>query len=145
MTIRDDFFFYYDCYNLMSPHPILLRSAPGSGNGTMYLSEYMIMLSKLKEINATDRAAYLYTITRCTTEEPYTNRVPISAGLKARGSRRLLGGVLNACREIGIRSIPKRFLSALVRHGRMAKQHRPRCKNRQRVLSKTASISRLYD
>lgn len=114
MNILLDFMPYTDGYGLMAPNPVPNGVMSGSDNGPMFSSEVIIMYKR----NGAD-IQYIVSlfskIESCISKEGLLNRVPQPFSSSQEGPDDYLG-VLNACIEIGVTSVPRRFLLATLRY-----------------------------
>ncbi len=97
----------------MAPHQVAPNSGRGSDNGTMYTSEYFIMLKKNSVLTEEDKEDYEDRIEPCIDLEGMLNRAPNDSDQEGPDD---YYGVLNGCMELGNVSIPRRFLKALIRN-----------------------------
>ena len=116
MGIRDDFKLYTDGNNLTTPSPAnLVPGTKGSDNGTMYTSEYFVMLKKMNLLCPADYPDYAARINQCIDKNGLLNRVPINQ-LDGQDSPDDYYGVANGCMEMGNTDIPRKFLWCLIKY-----------------------------
>ncbi len=116
MGIRDDFKNYVDGNGLNTPLPgTWIAGQSGSDNGTMFSSEFYIMLKKNGQLTDQDKLDYAQKIGQCIDPEGLLNRVPISQndGLESFDD---YYGTLNGCAELGNTDIPRKFLWAFIKY-----------------------------
>ena len=115
MSIRDDFQGYVDGNNLLAPNLVGPSPGKGSDNGPMYTSEYFIMLKKMGLITASDEIDYATRISTCINSSGMLNRASVPTDMYQEGPDDYYG-VLNACMELNLVDMPRRFLWTLIRH-----------------------------
>jgi len=115
MSIKDDFQPYVDGNNLLAPGPMGPSPGRGSDNGTMYTSEYFIMLKKLGLLSPADELDYHARMSGCVDSNGMLNRAPVPTDSDQEGPDDYYG-VLNGCMELGITDLPRKFLWALISH-----------------------------
>ena len=114
MTIRDDFKDYWDGNGLLAPNTVGPGTLIGSGNGVMYASEFYIMLKKLNILTNQDLSDYVSKISQCI-DKDLLNRAPVGQDKDQEGPDDYYG-VLNCCKQLGITSIPRQFLWAVIKY-----------------------------
>jgi len=116
MSIKDDFQPYIVGYILLAPNPLTPSpGSKGSDNGTMYTSEYFIMLKKNGLLGPADAADYVARIASCVDSNGLLNRVPIGQNDEL-DSPDDYYGVADGCIEMGETGIPRGFLRCLVKY-----------------------------
>lgn len=115
MSIKDDFTDYFDSNGLCSPEPCPPGTIKGSDNGTMYLSEYYIMLQKSGQLVSQDKLDYAQKIDNCIDSYGLLNRVPVPQTDGQEGPDDYYG-VLNGCMQLENTDIPRKFLKATVKY-----------------------------
>jgi hypothetical protein len=116
MSIRDDFKPYTDANNLLAPNVVPPNSTGGaSDNGPMFTSEYFVMLKKHGYLTQDDVADYAKRIGACINSEGMLCRVPVG---QDDGQEQVddYYAVNNGCMELGITSIPRGFLKAMLKY-----------------------------
>lgn len=111
--IREEFKPYFDGTGLLAPQPN--PGMIGSDNGTMFLSEYMVILKQHLLLTADDVAYYHEKISACINEDGTLNRVVKPHVASQEGPDDYLG-VLNGCKQLGITDIPRKFLKSIILH-----------------------------
>ncbi len=76
MSFKTDFLNYRDGNNLLAPNPVTPGAIRASDNGTMFLSEYIIMMARNKLLTEQDKIDYLNTINTCVGEDKELHRAP---------------------------------------------------------------------
>jgi hypothetical protein len=122
--IRDDFKPYVDGNNLLAPKPVATGILKGSDNGPMFTSEYFIMLKKLNLLQVSDVTDFEARISACVNPEGMLCRVPVG---QDDGQEQVddYYGVTNGCMELGVTSIPRKFLWALIRYAGILNNENP--------------------
>lgn len=111
MSIKDDFKPYVDGNNLLAPNPVSPGTKQGSDNGTLFLSEYFIMLKKNGALEANDPIDFVNRLSTCI-DNGLLNRAPGDSNQEGPDD---YYGVANGCMEMGNTSIPRGFLRALIK------------------------------
>ena len=114
MSIRTDFAGYFDGNGLLAPQPVTPGTLSGSDNGTMFLAEYMVMLKKSGQLTQTD-IEYFTGHIECCISRNTLNRVPAGQSDGLEGPDDYLG-LMNACRELSIVSIPRELLWGMIKY-----------------------------
>jgi hypothetical protein len=100
----------------MTPGP---QSQPpvgrGSDNGTMFTSEYFVMLKKLGLSTDADASDFSARISACVDSNGLLNRAPVGTDSDLEAPDDYYA-VLNGCAEMGDTVIPKQFLKAIFRY-----------------------------
>ena len=76
MSIKDDFAPYRDGNGLMAPNPVPTGTIRGSDNGSMFTSEYYIMLNRNGQLTNTDGIEYADLIEKCIGTDGNLHRAP---------------------------------------------------------------------
>lgn len=116
MTLRQDFANYWDGNGLGTPAPCIpVPNQKGSDNGTMYTSEYYIILKKNSQLTDQDKLDFQQKIGQCVDQQGMLNRVPIN---QSDGQDEVDNyyGTLNGCMQLGNTTIPRQFLWALIKN-----------------------------
>src|ERR1700676_3254722 len=113
--MKNDFASYFDGNGLLAPNPCPPGTIKGSGNGTMYISEYYIMLQKSGQLTAQDKLDYTQKINSCIDPNGLLNRTPIGQNDGQEGPDNYYG-VLNGCKQLGNTEIPRKFLKAVIKY-----------------------------
>ena len=105
-----------DSNYLVTPSPATpFPGHHGSDNGTLYTSEFYVMLQKLGQLTDRDRIDYANTIGSCISPNGMLNRAPIGQ-LAGQESVDNYYGVLNGCKQLDNTEIPRKFLWATIRY-----------------------------
>jgi hypothetical protein len=110
MSIREDFLPYFDKNDLLEPAP----GQQDCDNGTMYFSEYMVMLKKLELITDEDKKNFANRISACIGFN-LLNRRPLGQNESQEGPDNYYG-VLNACIELGNTNVPRTLLWGCIKY-----------------------------
>lgn len=115
MSIRDDFGPYFDGNGLLAPNPVSSDILKGSDNGTMFLAEYMVMLSKSSQLTDTDKQYYFNHLKSCINSEGMLCRVPIG---QDDGQEQVDNyyAAMNGCKQLKNVEIPRTFLKSIVKN-----------------------------
>lgn len=106
MSLRDEIRPFLDKFNLVT-----IDRISSSGNGVMYTGEYYSLLKKNNELTSVDPADFAATISHCIDNKGLLNRSPISKDQE--GIDDYLG-VLSACKNLEIQSLPRMFLKSFL-------------------------------
>lgn len=115
MSIKGDFFGYFDLNGLCSPEPCPPGTIKASDNGTCYTSEYYIMLQKSGQLADQDKLEYAQKIGSCIDSNGLLNRVPVPQSDGQEGPDNYYG-VLNGCKQLQNVYIPRKFLKAVFKY-----------------------------
>lgn len=108
MALRDDFQVYFDGNGLLSSSPVSPDTVSASDNGPMFLSEYEVILQKSGLSTDQDKTYFTDTISNCLNQGLLCRRPP-NQNQRQEGPDDYYA-VLNACKQLGITSIPRQFL-----------------------------------
>jgi hypothetical protein len=115
MGLREEVYAsYIDCAGLVSPHPCDPLTI-ASDNGPMYTSEYYVMLKMNRLLTEEDKTKFECLISNCITWEGMLCRWPAWLGQQQEQVDDYYG-VLNACKQLGITSIPRTVLWAAFKY-----------------------------
>lgn len=112
MAIWESIDQYTDGNDLVAPHPMRPGELQGSGNGVMYTAEYFIILNRSLKWSVYAQTSFLSRVSPCIDSNGLLNRYPLSQISHQEGPDDYYG-VLSACKELGITSIPRQFMSAV--------------------------------
>lgn len=115
MGLREEMQGFIDGNGLATPSPCAPGTIKGSDNGPMYFSEYIVMLDKLGQLTDQDKADFVSRIGACINPEGMLNRVPVGQFDGQEGPDDYYG-VLNACKQLGITSIPRQLLKSVFKY-----------------------------
>jgi hypothetical protein len=107
MGIRDDFEDYWDGNGLLCPNPVGKGVGQGSDNGTMFTSEYFIILQKLGIIIESEKEKWESLIRSCMLEPGLTIRAPNDISTDAPDN---FYGILSAAKNLGNTAVPRDIL-----------------------------------
>lgn len=116
MGIREDFSNYWDGNSLLCNEPIVpINGQKGSDNGTLFTSEYYIILKKNNQLIEQDKTDWANKIGQCIDLNGLLNRVPIGQndGLESVDD---YYGTLSAAIELGNTDIPRKFLNSCIKY-----------------------------
>lgn len=109
MSLRQEIGPYIDGNGLVAPNIVPPSAGRGSDNGPMFTSEFFILLNRNKELNQdTDPRVFWALINLCIDSKAELHRAPGDTTPDAVDD---YYGVLAASDELGIKSIPRVFLS----------------------------------
>lgn len=104
---------YIDGNDLVAPNLVEPGTIRASDNGTMFTSEYYIMLSERKELQQTDAEAWEQTIRKCMKEPGLTVRAPGDLAIDAPDN---IVAILAAAKVLNRPSVAKDMLDYGIKH-----------------------------
>lgn len=115
MALRDEIVPYTDGNMLVAPNLVTPGILRASDNGTMYTSEYYVMLQKLNQLISKDLADFQNRIGACVNDQGMLCREPKD---QPHGQEQVDNyyGVLNACKQLRNTEIPRKFIGALFKY-----------------------------
>jgi hypothetical protein len=102
MSLRSTIASYVDGNNLVMSYPYDGVYKRGSDNGTMFTSEYYILLKRVGELLPTDKIEFMTKMSQCIVDNTL-HRAPDDLSPDVTDNYH---GVLAACKQLGVKSIP---------------------------------------
>ncbi len=124
MALRDEIIFYTDPEGFVAPNLVQSGALRGSDNGPLFSSEYYVMLSKLGQLANDDKDKFVALI-EGNLFDGLLNRHKVVLGDNGQEGPDDYYGVLNGSKTLGITSIPRKFLKAVVRYSGFLNNDRP--------------------
>ena len=115
MSIRDEIQPYRDQNGLIAPNIVPPGTLVGSDNGSMFTSEYYIILKKSAQLIYPDYADFDRIINRCINPQGMLCRIPIGQNDGQEGPDDYYG-VLDGCKALKNTSIPRKLLKGIIKN-----------------------------
>lgn len=115
MGLMNDILLYTDAQGLVCPKPADPRDLYGSGNGVIYTAEFMVIMAKYSLLEPEDIHDYEVLMKACYAVPGVINRVPHNINRDQDGPDDYYG-LLNACMQLHITSIPRDMLKAAIKY-----------------------------